>query len=108
MDIYSPHVCESDSMHTMVALRLEITNTCYALYLELDVFMKLWCLLEPSSSHGDSVELSRWGRRTLRSVVIALPWIRVSNRRVVQGSIIKIIYLLRVFTSESMIPTPCF
>ena len=93
-------MCESDSMHTMVALRLEITNTCYELYLELDVFMKLWCLLEPSSSQGDSVGLSRWERLTLRCAVIALPWIRVSNRRVVQGSIVKRIYLLRVFTSE--------
>ena len=86
-------MCESDSVHTMVALRLEITNTCYELNLELDVFMKLWCLLEPSSAQGDSVGLSRWGKRTLRSVVIALPWIRVSNRRVVQSSTIKRRYL---------------
>ena len=86
-------MCESDSVHTMVALRLEITNTCYELYLELDVFMKLWCLLEPSSAQGDSVGLSRWERLTLRCAVIALPWIRVSNRRVVQSSIMKIIYL---------------
>ena len=55
IDLCSPHVCESDSVHTMMALRLEITNTCYELYLELDVFMKLWCLLEPSSAQGDSV-----------------------------------------------------
>ena len=48
-------MCESDSVHTMVALRLEITNTCYELYLELDVFMKLWCLLDSSSTQGDSV-----------------------------------------------------
>ena len=82
-------MCESDSVHTMVALRLEITNTCYELYLELDVSMKLWCLLEPSSAQGDSVGLSRWERLTLRCAVIALPWIRVSNRRVVQRSIIK-------------------
>ena len=75
-------MCESDSVHTMVALRLEITNTYYELYLELDVSMKLWCLLEPSSAQGDSVGLSRWERLTLRCVVIALPWIRVSNRRV--------------------------
>ena len=86
-------MCESDSVHTMVALRLEITNTCYELYLELDVFMKLWCLLEPSSAQGDSVGLSRWGKQTLRSVVIALPWIRVSNQRVVKSSIIKRRYL---------------
>ena len=86
-------MCESDSVHTMVALRLEITNTCYELYLELDVFMKLWCLLEPSSTQGDSVGLSRWERLTLRCVVIALPWIRVSNRRVLQSSIIKRRYL---------------
>jgi len=52
-------VCESDSVHTMVALRLEI---CYELYLELDVFMKLWCLLEPSNAQGDSVGLSRLGK----------------------------------------------
>ena len=82
-------MCESDSVHTMVALRLEITNTCYELYLELDVSMKLWCLLEPSRAQGDSVGLSRWGKRTLRCAFIALPWIRVSNRRVVQSSIIK-------------------
>ena len=86
-------MCESDNVHTMVALRLEITNTCYELYLELDVSMKLWCLLEPSSARGDSVGLSRWERLTLRCVVIALPWIRVSNRRVVQSSIIKRRYL---------------
>jgi len=86
-------VCESDSVHTMVALRLEITNTCYELYLELDVSMKLWCLLEPSSTQGDSEGLSRWGIRTLRSVVIALPWIGVCNRRVVQSSIMKRRYL---------------
>lgn len=78
-------MCESDSVHTMVALRLEITNTCYELYLELDVSMKLWCLLEPSSAQGDSVGLSRLGK--------ALPWIRVSNRRVVKSSIIKRRYL---------------
>ena len=72
-------MCESDRVLTMVALSLEITNTCYELYLELDVFMKLWCLFEPSSAQGDSVGLSRWGKRTLRSAAIALPWIRVSN-----------------------------
>ena len=82
-------MCESDSVHTMVALRLEITNTCYELYLELDVFMKLWCLLDSSSTQGDSVGFSRWERLTLRCAVIALPTIRVSNRRVVQRSIIK-------------------
>ena len=86
-------MCESDTMHTMVALRLEITNTCYELYLELDVSMKLWCLFEPSRAQGDSVGLSRWGKRTLRRGVIALPWIRVSNRRVVQSSIMKRRYL---------------
>ena len=80
-------------MHTMVALRLEITNTCYELYLELDVFMKLWCLLDPSSAQGDSVGFSRWERLTLRCDVIALSWIRVSNRRVVKSSIIKRRYL---------------
>ena len=82
-------MCESDSMHTMVALRLEITNTCYELYLELDVSMKLWCLLDSSSTQGDNVGFSRWERLTLRCAVIALPSIRVSNRRVVQRSIIK-------------------
>ena len=86
-------MCESDSVHTMVALRLEITITCYELYLELDVFMKLWCLFEPSSAPGDSVGLSRCGKQTLRCAVIALPWIRVSNRRVVQSSIMKRRYL---------------
>ena len=86
-------MCESDSVHTMVALRLEITNTCYELYLELDVFMKLWCLFEPSSAQGDNVGLSRWERLTLRCAVIALPWIRVSNRRVVKSSTIKRRYL---------------
>ena len=101
-------MCEVDSVHTMVALRIEITNTCYELYLELDVSMKLWCLLEPYRAQGDSVGLSGWGKRTLRSAVIALPWIRVSNRRVVQSSIIKRRYLYEMFTSESMIPRPCF
>ena len=72
-----------------VALKLDYIYICHELYLELDVFMKLWCLLEPSSAQGDSVGLSRWVKRTLRSVVIALPWIRVSNRRVVHRSIIK-------------------
>ena len=86
-------MCESESVHTMVGLRLEITNTCYELYLELDVFMKLWCLLEPSSAQGDSVGLSRWERLTLRCAVIALPSIRVFNRRVVKSSIIKRRYL---------------
>ena len=76
-------MCESDSVLTMVALRLEITNTCYELYLELDVFMKLWCLLDSSSTQGDNVGLSRWERLTLRCAVIALPSIRVFNRRVV-------------------------
>ena len=85
-------MCESDSVHT-VCSTLARLNICYELYLELDVFMKLWCLLKPSSAQGDSVGLSRWERLTLRSVVIALPWIRVSNRRVVQGSIMKRIYL---------------
>ena len=61
--------------------------------------MKLWCLFEASSAQGDSVGLSIWERLTLRCAVIALPWIRVSNRRVFQGSIMKRIYLLRVFTS---------
>ena len=86
-------MCESDSVHTMVALRLEITNTCYELYLELDVFMKLWCLFEPSSAQGDSVGFSRWERLTLRCDVIALPSIRVFNLRVVKSSIIKRRYL---------------
>ena len=82
-------MCEVDSVHTMVALRLEITNTCYELYLELDVFMKLWCLLDLSSTQGDSMGFSRWERLTLRCAVIALPMIRVSNQRVVKRSIIK-------------------
>ena len=82
-------MCEVDSVHTMVALRLEITNTCYEFYLELDVSIKLWCLLEPSSAQGDSVGFSRWERLTFRCAVIALPSIRVFNRRVVQRSIIK-------------------
>ena len=86
-------MCESDSVLTMVALRLEITNTCYELYLELDVSMKLWCLLDSSSVQGDSVGFSRWERLTLRCAVIALPWIRVSNRRVVKSSIIQRRYL---------------
>ena len=55
-------MCESDSMHTLVAFRLEITNTCYELYLEVDVSMKLWCLLEPSRAQGDNVGLSRLGK----------------------------------------------
>ena len=84
--------CESDSVHTVCGTLARL-NICYELYLELDVSMKLWCLLEPSSAQGDSVGLFRWERRTLRSVVIALPWIRVSNRRVVKSSIMKRIYL---------------
>ena len=86
-------MCEVDSVHTMVSVRLEISNTCYELYLELDVFIKLWCLLEPSSAQGDSVGFSRWERLTLRCAVIALPTIRVSNRRVVKSSIRKRRYL---------------
>ena len=81
-------MCESDSGHTMCGTLARL-NICYELYLELDVSMKLWCLLEPSSAQGDSVGLSRWEKRTFKSAIIALPWIRVSNRRVVQRSIIK-------------------
>ena len=84
-------MCESGSGHTVCGTLARL-NICYELYLELDVSMKLWCLLEPSRAQGDSVGLPRWGKRTLRSVVIALPWIRVSNRRVVPSSIMKIIY----------------
>ena len=69
-------MCESDSGHTVCGTLARL-NICYELYLELDVSMKLWCLLEPSSAQGDSVGLSRWGMRTLRSDFIALPWIRV-------------------------------
>src|SRR3954468_16804426 len=73
----------------------------HELYFELVVSMKLWCLLEPSSAQGDSVGLSRLGK--------ALPWIRVSNRRIVKSSIMKRGYLYeRMFTSESMIHMPCF
>ena len=101
-------MCESDSVHTVCGT-FDRLNIFYELYLELDVSMKLWCLLEPSRAQGHSVGLSRWGKQTLRSVVIALPWIRVSNQRVVKSSIIKRGYLYeRVFTSESMIPRPCF
>ena len=45
-----------------VALKLDYIYICYELYLELDVFMKLWCLLEPSSAQGESVGLSRLGK----------------------------------------------
>ena len=83
---------ESDSGHTMCGTFARL-NICYELYLELDVSMKLWCLLEPSSAQGDSVGFSRWEKWTLRSAVIALPSIRVSNRRVVKSSIMKRIYL---------------
>ena len=76
-----------------VALKLGCIYIYYELYLELDVSMKLWCLLEPSRAQGDSVGLSRWERLTLRCVVIALPSIRVFNRRVVKSSIIKRRYL---------------
>ena len=85
-------MCESDSVHTVCGTLARL-NICYELYLELDVSMKLWCLLEPSRAQGDSVGLSRCEKRTLRSAVISLPMIRVSNRRVVQSSIMKIIYL---------------
>ena len=44
-----------------VALKLDYIYICYELYLELDVSMKLWCLLEPSSAQGDSVGLYRLG-----------------------------------------------
>ena len=81
-------MCESDSGHT-VCDTLARLNICYELYLELDVSMKLWCLFEPSSAQGDSVGFSRWERLTLRCAVIALPSIRVFNRRVVNNSIIK-------------------
>ena len=81
-------MCESDSVHTVCGTLARL-NICYELYLELDVSMKLWCLLDSSSTQGDSVGFSRWERLTLRCAVIALPWIRVSNRRVVQRSIIK-------------------
>src|SRR3954466_4738344 len=49
---------ESDSVHTMSGTLARL-NICYELYLELDVSMKLWCLLEPSSAQGDNVGLSR-------------------------------------------------
>src|SRR4051812_501517 len=98
--MFSPHVCGSDSVH-IVCGTLARLNICYELYLELDVFMKLWCLLEPSITQGDNVGLSRLGK--------ALPWIRVSNQRVIKSSIMKRGYSYeRVFTSESMIPRPCF
>ena len=100
-------MCESDNVYTVCGTLARL-NICYELYLELDVSMKYWCLLEPSRAQGDSVGVSRWGKRTLRCAVIALPWIRVSNRRVVKSSIIKRRYYMRVFTSESMIPRPCF
>ena len=85
-------MCESDSVHTVCGTLARL-NICYELYLELDVSMKLWCLLEPSSAQGDSVGYLDWGRQTLRSAVIALSMIRVSNRRVVKSSIIKRRYL---------------
>ena len=93
----------------MVALRLEISNTCYELYLEL---MSL-CNCGVCWNHL-VLKVTVWGyldweRRTLRCAVIALPWIIVSNQRGVKSSIMKRIYLYeRVFTSESMIPRPCF
>ena len=69
-------MCESDNVHTVCGTLARL-NICYELYLELDVSMKLWCLLEPSSAQGDSVGLSRRGLRTLRCAVLALTWIRV-------------------------------
>ena len=93
-------MCESDSVHTVCGTLARL-NICYELYLEFGVSKKLWCLLEPSRAQGDSVGLSRLGK--------ALPLIRVSNQRVVKSSIMKRGYLYeRVFTSESMIPRPCF
>ena len=92
-------MCESDSVHTVCGTLARL-NICYELYLELDVSMKLLCLLEPSSAQGDSLGLSRWGRRTLRCAFVGLPWIRVSNWRVVNNSIMKRGYLYEtVFTS---------
>ena len=72
-------MCESDSGDTVCGTLARL-NICYELYLELDVSMKLWCLLEPSSAQGDSVGFSRWESLTLRCAVIALPSIRVSNQ----------------------------
>ena len=54
-------MCESDSLHTMCGTLARL-NICYELYLELDVFMKFWCLFEPSSTQGDSVGLSILGK----------------------------------------------
>ena len=52
-------MCESDSVHTVCGTLARL-NICYELYLELDVSMKLWCLLEPSSAQGDSVGYLDW------------------------------------------------
>ena len=54
-------MCESDSGHTVCGT-LSRLNICYELYLELDVSMKLWFLLEPSTTQSDSVGLSRLGK----------------------------------------------
>ena len=54
-------MCESDSVHTVCGT-LARFNISYELYLDLDVSMKLWCLLEPSSAQGDSMGLSRLGK----------------------------------------------
>lgn len=45
-----------------VALKQDYIHIFYELYLDLDVSMKLWCLLEPSSAQGDSMGLSRLGK----------------------------------------------
>src|SRR3954463_3273580 len=101
-------MCESDSGHTVCGT-LSRLNICYELYLELDVSMKLCVCWNHLALKVTVWGYLDWGRRTMRSAVIALPMIRVSNRRVVKSSIMKRGYLYeRVFTSESLIPRPCF
>src|SRR3954463_5246663 len=80
------------SVHTVCGTLARL-NICYELYLELDVSMKLWCLLEQSSTQGDSVGLSRFGKADFKGCCIALLMIRVSNRSVVKSTIMKRGYL---------------
>ena len=56
-----------------VALRLKITEILIMSYnLSWMSLRNCGVCLEPSSAQGDSVELPRWGMRTLRCAFIAL------------------------------------
>ena len=102
------------------SLRLYFTEYLLTeLWFELDVSMKLWCV---STSYECSklqrgVFISTWECDFKVCFCIPTQWIsvRYPTGRMVQSSIVKCLYLysfmislLRVTTSESMIPRPCF